>query len=269
MSAFRWVLFAAVLDATACDTPNRPGKCEPRTSGIVDLSYPYDNKTVYWDQSDHFVLNVTIVSSDPETRYQVDTIETATHGGTHLDAPLHFDENGWDVAEIPVERLALVPVARVDITQRCALNASCQLTVRDLLQWEAKHGALPDRCVLMVHTGWDKFIDNITAYFGLDAQGARHFPSVSVEAAQFLARDRRLSGMGIDTASLDVVDPFPVHRINALHSVYNLENLRTLGRVPASGAYATVAPMKIAGASGAPVRVFVYLPDAHCNGRAR
>ncbi|XP_077521817.1 isatin hydrolase-like [Amblyomma americanum] len=266
MCTFRSRLIATVLSATTLAALTHQAYGQPRVERVVDLSYPYDDRTVYWSQDDRFLLNVSEVTSDAETWYQVDTMATHTHGGTHLDAPLHFVKDGWDVAQIPVDRLALVPVSLVDIAQRCAQNRSCQLAIHDVIQWEAMHGTLPDRCVLLVHTGWDKFSNNATSYFGLDAEGVRHFPSVSVEAAQFLARERHLIGMGIDSGSLDVAHPFTVHQINARRGMYNLENLRALDEVPASGAHATVAPLKIAGASGSPVRVFAYLPETHSHG---
>lgn len=89
-------------------------------------------------------------------RFQEDVIREPTHGGTHLDSPVHFYRGGISVAEIPLERMLGVPVAAVDVRDKAALNASYELTVGDLRAWERQHGRLPDGCLLFVNTGWSK-----------------------------------------------------------------------------------------------------------------
>ncbi|CAN7998811.1 unnamed protein product, partial [Ixodes hexagonus] len=137
--------------------------------------------------------------------FQADVIREATHGGTHMDAPLHFSQGGWDVSQIPLERMMFVPVALIDIERQSDRNSSYKLAVSDIENWERRHGRLPDGGVLLVRTGWSK--------------------------------------------------------VSALYcSMYNLENLADMRCIPATGGHVNAMPMKIPGASGAPVRVVVVLP---------
>ncbi|XP_037505121.2 isatin hydrolase [Rhipicephalus sanguineus] len=95
---------------------------------------------------------------------------------------------------------------------------------------------------------------------GLDENGDRHFPSLAPDAATFLTSERSPYGIGLDGPSLDHYPELTVHKILAAASLYTTENLACLSRVPAKGATAVILPMKILGASGAPVRVVATLP---------
>lgn len=227
---------------------------------IVDLSHAYNNETLYWNDADRFHLNVTTADDDVFGWYQVDVIATATHGGTHLDAPLHFDGRGWSVSQIPLWRLVGVPIAVVDVKAKAAKKPDYQLSVGDLQRWETKHGALPQGCLLVVRTGRGRLWPNRTEYMGLDSSGVRHYPSVRPKTARWLTRQRRIYGVGLDTPSVDRADRSRTHRILAAKNIYNIENMANLERLPARGAVALVMPMKIDGASGAPCRVASVLP---------
>ncbi|CAN8027032.1 unnamed protein product, partial [Ixodes persulcatus] len=192
--------------------------------------------------------------------YQAEVIRTATHGGTHFDAPNHFHKGGWTVSEVPLQRLLFRPIALVDNTDKAALNSTYLLSVEDLRGWEKRHGRLPQGCLLLVRTGWSKLWPNRTAYLGIDSNGTRHFPSISSDAATFLVQERDVYGVGLDAVSVDFYGITPTHRILGAKNIYNLENLADLRRVPAKGAHAMVLPMKIGVASGAPVRVVAILP---------
>lgn len=102
---------------------------------------------------------------------------------------------------------------------------------------------------------------------GFDPQGTRHFPTIGADAAEFIATERNLFGIGLDTASLDANIPALAHLILAEKSMYNIESLADLSGIPFTGAHAIVLPMKIRGASGAPVRVVAILPE-RCSGMA-
>lgn len=102
---------------------------------------------------------------------------------------------------------------------------------------------------------------------GFDSQRTRHFPSIGADAATFIAKERNLFGLGVDTASVDANSPLVAHTILAKKLMYNLENLADLSLIPFTGAHAIVLPMKIRAGSGAPVRVVAILPS-RCSGMA-
>lgn len=68
---------------------------------VYDLTHVYDQHTVYWptERKYKFQLKNVYRFYDQITNsyYEANRFSTAEHGGTHLDAPLHFKINGKDV----------------------------------------------------------------------------------------------------------------------------------------------------------------------------
>lgn len=227
---------------------------------VVDLTNTFTNDTIYWKDGESFHLDIEVIPGSNDEWSQRDSISEATHGGTHIDAPLHCAKGGWSVADIPIERLMYVPIVKLDIRPQAEADPNYSVTLSDIRDWESRYGTVPDGCLFLLETGQCRFWPNRTAYMGLDENGDRHFPSLTPEAATFLTTERRPYGMGVDGPSLDHYPELNVHRILAAASLYSTENLACLSRVPATGAIGIVLPMKIQGASGAPVRVVATLP---------
>ncbi len=84
-----------------------------------------------------------------------------------------------------------------------------------------------------------------------------HFPGFSAEAVRLLI-SRKVSGIGCDTMSVEygASEDFAVHHLALGAGLYHLENLSDLSEVPEAGAFLVVAPIKLEGGSGGPVRVF-------------
>ncbi|MHC5540666.1 cyclase family protein, partial [Singulisphaera rosea] len=80
--------------------------------------------------------------------------------------------------------------------------------------------------------------------------------------AEWLVSRRKVSGVGIDTASLDhgPSTDFIAHQILNGAGVYGLENVASLEKVPDFGATLIALPMKIRGGSGGPTRIIAILP---------
>lgn len=234
-------------------------------SKIIDLTYSFDEKTVYWPTAKPFRLERDSwgKSSDGDW-YASASYMASEHGGTHLDSPIHFAEGKSTADEIPIGRL-IAPAAVIDISKACAANRDYLLSVADIKGWERRHGRIADGAIVLVRTGWGRFWPDRKNYLGSDAPGDTanlHFPGISREAAEFLARERRIDGVGIDTASLDFGQSkdFIAHRILNGANIYGLENVANLERVPEVGATLIALPMKIKGGSGGPVRIIALLP---------
>ncbi|XP_042142137.1 isatin hydrolase [Ixodes scapularis] len=258
-------LLASLALPWLSESQESPTGCTPNSLSwggreMVDLSYEFTNETIYWADDGAFYLNSTIFSEAENSWFVADVIRAPTHGGTHLDAPIHFHKGGWAVSEIPLQRLLFRPIALVDVRDKTALNSTYSLSVEDIRSWEEQHGRLPEGCLLFARTGWSKLWPNRTAYMGIDSNGTRHFPSFSNDLAKFLVKERDVYGVGLDAASVDFYGQTQTHRILGAKNIYNLENLADLQRLPEKGAHAIVLPMKIGGASGAPVRVVAILP---------
>ncbi|CAN8027031.1 unnamed protein product [Ixodes persulcatus] len=264
MKAIRILCQVAIIVSAGAASRVKRGTSSPNAApcwnrSLVDLSYPFNNETIYWADDKHFVFNATVAAENEEW-YQVDSISTPTHGGTHLDSPLHFNKTGWSVSQIPLQRLMFLPIALLDIQDQSANDPDYQLTVDDIRQWEDRNGRLPDGCLLLVRSGRAKFWPDRTAYLGYDSRGRRHFPSISPNAARHLVEQRQVYGVGLDTPSLDAPGQTVTHVILSARNIYNLENLADLSLLPNTGAHGVVLPMKIDGASGASVRVVAILP---------
>ncbi|KAG0413182.1 hypothetical protein HPB47_009680, partial [Ixodes persulcatus] len=159
------------------------GTAEPlERRQVIDVSWSLNNHTVYFNNEAHFIMNVTLYGDTAADWHQEEVITTATHGGTHFDAPLHFYKDGWSVSEVPLERLVFPPVALVDIQKKVASNDTYQLSAGDLRDWERQHGRLPTGCVVFLRTGWYKKYFNRTAYRNQDADGVFHYPAIGPDA---------------------------------------------------------------------------------------
>jgi kynurenine formamidase len=230
---------------------------------LVDLTHAFDARTVYWPTARPFVL-------EPVARgvtaggfwYAANQFCAAEHGGTHLDAPIHFAAGRWTADEVPLDRL-VGPAVVVDLVAKAARDRDALLTRADLAAFEAHGGRIPDGAVVLVRTGWDRHWSDPGRYLGGADPAALHFPGVGGAAARWLTTARRIRSVGIDTGSIDrgSSPDFPAHRAFANANVPVFENLRGLDALPARGALFLGLPMKIGGGSGGPLRAVALLPE--------
>ncbi len=233
---------------------------------VVDLTHPFDERTLYWPTSpSRFELKELAFGETPGGYfYSSYLLCTPEHGGTHLDAPLHFAAGAAPVGDVPVAQLIGAAVV-IDVTRQAGADASYRVTADDVLAHERAHGRIAPGTIVLVRTGWSRHWPDRKAYFGDDTPGDAsklRFPGYSVDAVRLLVTERRVGVLGIDTASLDygASTDFAAHRVGAAHGVPNLENLTNLQELPPTGATIIALPMKIARGSGGPVRVIALVP---------
>ena len=141
-------------------------------------------------------------------------------------------------------------------------NPDYEISVQDIARWEQANGPDSLGAVVMARTGWGSRWNSVKNYRNADAKGGMHFPGYSEDAARFLAEGRNALGLGIDTAesrSRLGQEIFAVGQYALEHGLYLLTNVANLDRMPANGAVAMVAPMKVAGGSAAPVRILALV----------
>ena len=233
---------------------------------IVDLTHAFNAKTVYWPTAtSKFSLDRLAYGPAPGGYfYSANSLSTPEHGGTHLDAPLHFAEKGRGADAIPLEQL-IAPAVVIDVTAQAAASRDYRLTREEVLAFEKKHGQIGAGTVVLLRTGWSRFWPDAKAYLGDDTPGDASklsFPSYGEEAARLLVEERQVGVLGIDTASTDYgkSTDFRVHRIAAARNVPGLENLTNLDQLPPRGAMVIALPMKIEGGSGGPLRAVALVP---------
>ncbi len=234
---------------------------------VVDLTHPFDQHTIYWPTSpSSFQLSrLHYGRTDAGYFYAANSFCTPEHGGTHLDAPIHFAEGRWTIDQIPIQQL-IAPGVVIDVSLQASANPDYQLSTEDLRRWEATNGTIPRDAIVLLRTGWGKRWTDRKRYLGDDTPGDAshlHFPSYGREAAEFLVKERKITALGVDTASIDYgpSKDFIVHRIANGANVPGLENLANLEGLPELGAWIIALPMKIAGGSGGPLRIVALIPQ--------
>ncbi|MBK8595272.1 MAG: cyclase family protein [Holophagales bacterium] len=235
---------------------------------LLDLTYPFEDSSIYWPTATSFKL--TRVSFGPTPGgwwYASNDFTASEHGGTHADAPIHFARGGRTIDQIPLEEW-IGPAVKVDVSDACDRDRDYMLTVDDLRAWEKKHGRIPAKAWVVMYTGLDtRFYPDPVKVLGTALRGAEaipllSFPGFSPEAATFLVKERSITGIALDTPSIDRgrSPDFKVHQIVCGADRLALENLAAADRLPAKGATLHVIPMLIKGGSGAPARVFATIP---------
>ena len=234
---------------------------------LVDLSHPYDSQTIVWPTSEHFRLDkVADGMTEQGFYYASNNFFSSEHGGTHIDAPVHFAKGRRTVDQIPLDQL-IGPASVVDVSAASERDADYQVAVADLEQWEKTNGRIPDRGIVLLRTGFSTRWPDAVRYLGTAERGAGgvaklHFPGLHPEAARWLVENRSIDAIGIDTASIDrgQSTTYESHRILTEQNIPAFENLTNLDRLPASGAHVVALPMKIGGGSGGPLRAVAILP---------
>ena len=241
------------------------GTSPPHSGTMVDLTYAFDEHTVYWPTNEPFHWEKTNWGLSQQGFWYASAVYSASeHGGTHLDAPIHFAESGWSVDEIPVDQLTGEAIV-LDIRSQVGSNPDYTLQVEDIARWESSYGPIPSEALILLYTGFGEFWPDTSRYLGSptpEDPTTLHFPGFSADAITFLLHKRKILGIGIDTASIDPGQSrdFPVHQILSQANRYALENVAHLGLLPPRGARMTALPMKIRGGTGAPVRIIAIVP---------
>jgi kynurenine formamidase len=236
---------------------------------LIDLSYAYDADTIYWPTESGFVLEKEYDGVTPKGYYYASNrFSSPEHGGTHIDAPVHFAEHHPTVDAIPLERL-MGPGVVIDVESACARDRDYEVRVDDVTAWEQQHGTIPAGAIVFIRTGFGRFWPDRTRYMGTaergqDAVAKLHFPGLGADAARVLASERKVGAVGIDTPSIDhgPSTTFTTHVTLFERDVPALENVANLDRLPANGFRAIALPMKIRGGSGGPVRIIAVLPGS-------
>jgi kynurenine formamidase len=228
---------------------------------IIDLTHALNEKNAYWPGPGYEPFHLTTIATIEKDGVLSKAFSMPEHLGTHIDAPNHFETGQPDLSMITPDQF-FAPGVVIDISPRAEVDADTTLTLRDIPDWEAKHGRIPDGAVVLLRTGWGRFWDNYSRYKNQDAMGKLHFPSYSGEAAKFLVHDRKAKGLGIDNLSIDsgISKDFAVHHIVNKAGRYGLENVAQLEKLPARGFFLIVAPIRIEAGSGGPTRILAVLP---------
>jgi kynurenine formamidase len=233
---------------------------------IIDLTYSFSEETVYWPTGDEFSLRVDAEGmTEKGYYYTANSFSTAEHGGTHMDAPLHFAEGMPSIEEVSLNRL-VAPAVLIDVEKKTVDDNDYLITVEDFVSWERRHGVIRDGHIILLRTGWGKYYPDKELYLGTAERGPAavsklSFPGLDPRAAEWLVKNREVAAIGLDTASIDrgKSEFFKAHRILFAAGIPVFENVANLDQLPETGFRVIALPMKIKGGSGAPLRIVAIL----------
>lgn len=235
----------------------------------VDLSYAYDENTIYWPTADGFELDTAFEGqTEGGYYYSAFNVKTAEHGGTHLDAPIHFARGARSSDQLRLDQLTGEAVV-IDVSAQAAGNADYLVSVADFERWEGEYGRLANDIIVLIKTGHGRYWPDAAKYLGTTEKGPEavaklHFPGLAPEAATWLVQNRKIKAIGLDTPSIDYgqSSDFMSHRILFKKNIPAFENVANLDKVPATGAYVVALPMKIKGGSGGPLRIAAFVKSS-------
>lgn len=262
----RLIVVLLVTAACAQSRDNASATFDPSKLTLVDLTHSFNAQTIYWPTS-------TKTFEHPQQSfgktpggwfYSSYELSTPEHGGTHLDAPIHFGEGKETADQVPLNRLVAKAVV-IDVSAKADSNRDYQLTPDDVTAFEREHGEIAQGTIVLLRTGWSRKYSDKLAYLGDNTPGDAsklHFPSFGPDAARILIEQRRVAALGVDAASIDIgaSSNFMVHQVAAGNNVPGFENLTNLEQLPATGAIVIALPMKIEGGSGGPLRAIAMIP---------
>jgi kynurenine formamidase len=261
-AVIRWLVWMVGLSAMVTllwvsGAAQTPSQSRSRFEHVVDLTHALDESTPYIPVPNiTFPFKKTRIATVAKNGVAAYRWEIHEHLGTQIDAPNHFFEQGRSLERLPVESL-VVPLVVIDVSARAESNVDTSVTVADIELWERQHGRIPEHAAVMMASGWDRRINDAKTFVNADASGAMHFPGFSAEAALFLARSRQVSGIGVDTLSLDpgLDVTYAAHKAWLATGKWGVELVANLRQVPPVGATVFVGAAKVTGATGGPVRL--------------
>ena len=234
---------------------------------IIDLTHEYSDQTIYWPTENGFELEEEFGGmTEKGYYYSAKKFTAPEHGGTHMDAPIHFAENGKTVEQISIEKL-IAPSIVVDISKKALKDSDYQIIQNDFEVWENMHGKIPDGSIVLLQTGYSKYWPNRQKYLGTskmgdDALSELRFPGLHPDAASWITQNRNVNAIGIDTQSIDFgrSTHFETHRILSKADMPFFENVTNLDQLPPKEFFTIALPMKIKNGSGAPLRLVAIIP---------
>lgn len=232
----------------------------------IDLTHDLSSESVFWPTAEPFSMTTDFEGkTDKGYFYSAYSFKTAEHGGTHIDAPVHFAEGAHHVDEIPLDQLIGDAVV-IDVGVAVLQDRDHRISVTDIKEWEVRHGSIPNGSIVLLRTGFGRYWPDAEKYLGTALRGEAgvaglSFPGLDPAAADWLMQNRHIKAVGIDTASIDhgKSTHFETHVTLMTHNVPAFENVANLDQLPAVGVYVVALPVKIRGGSGGPLRIIARI----------
>lgn len=216
---------------------------------IVDLTLPlYDGLQSFPGHPKITVLDfVSHAFSAPRyiapcRGYASKLIMMSDHGGTHLDAPFHFFEDGPTIDEVPLESTVGEAVF-IDVSDKKHDKTITAAMLEQRLKKDKSEVREGDIVLIRAWNG------------ERNSPGFHAAAGLGLSAAKWLTR-RKVKAVGIDLSNVDTTSDMsrPSHMQLLGNAVGVMENLVNLDQLSKKRFFFAGIPLKIKGLSGSPIR---------------
>ena len=169
-------------------------------------------------------------------------ITMSDHGGTHLDAPFHFFENGLTIDEVPLEK-TIGDALLIDVAERRHDEA----ITREMLEARLKkdHNEIREGDIVLIRAWGGE----------CNGPGFHSAAGLDISAAKWLT-EKKVKALGVDLSNADTTSDMsrPSHMQLLGNEIGIMENLFNLGQLSKTRFFFAGIPLRIRGLSGSPIR---------------
>jgi kynurenine formamidase len=228
----------------------------------VDLTHAFDDESPRWQGFP--AMESRAVYDYDNAIFRAHVYSLVGQYGTHVDAPVHFYEQGRTLDQIGVREMVF-PLCVVDVHKKVEKNCDYALSRKDLEEWESRHGRIPEGAFVAMRSDWHKRWPDSEACMNFDSAGNVHYPGWSLEALRFLVEERGVGAVGheafdTDPPALEEQAPLQGEYYVLSHDRIQVEVMANLDKVPEVGAVIFCAFPKAKGGAGFPARCFAVFP---------
>jgi len=177
------------------------------------------------------------------------------HGGTHVDAPVHFDDRpgAMTIEQMPLETFFTEAVC-LDLSHK---PLKSDISIEDLQQAiAAAKVEIKPRDTVLLHMDFYRRAHGTEGY-------VTDFPGLTKESATWLGK------LGIGMFGVEAVSPgrpgrnnFEVHHVCRDMGFTHMEGLVNLDKLVGKGRFRFIGfPLRIKGGTGSPIRAVAWLED--------
>lgn len=225
---------------------------------MVELSHPVSPKTPHW--AGFPPMEGEEIFNFKEHAFTAMRYTIVSQYGTHIDAPGHFTEGGRMLDELDPKD-TILPLVVVDVVDKVKADADYVVTEKDILAHEKIHGTIPEGCFVALRTDWSKRTEN---FDNIDENGVSHYPGWSIAACEFLIKERKVKAIGHETSDTDAsiisneAVALPVETYVLAQDIYQIELMRNLDKMPATGGVISVGYPNVVDGPGFSARCFGF-----------
>jgi kynurenine formamidase len=177
-----------------------------KTKRFVDLTYPFGPGIPHWpgfpDEVRETLYYYDEGVGSRGSGFFAQKYTLVGQWGTHVDPPAHFARGLRTVDEIDPKEM-LLPLVVLDVHEAAAADPDYTVAMKDVRQWEKRHGPVPAESFVALRTDWSKRWPDRAKMRNEDAKGVAHYPGWSREVLKYLYEERHITASGHETTDTD------------------------------------------------------------------